>query len=150
MGDTDDSYDGGLFTLDEWPIGNGFEIDDLSYDGIAVDACDLNDETTACRTFEPLMDAGRLYLQLELVNLAFLFQWGAFIFHAVVFKRDWAHPVLVYALPHLAWIMHLMAVISWTAVSEVEFEVSDCSNDDTEWDEALDVCIRSGPVMSIV
>ena len=54
------------------------------------------------------------------------------------------------AFPHLAWVIHLVAIVSWISVSEVKFEMGDCSNDDTEADEAFDVCIKSGPVISLV
>ena len=149
-GDTDNDYTGGLFTIDEWPITTTIDVDDLSYDGISVDICDLNDDTTLCKTFEPLMNSGRLYLQLELVNLAFLFQIAAFLGHVLFFGRDQAHPVLNIAFPHLAWVIHLVAIVSWINQSEVKFEMDDCNNDDTDADEALDVCIKSGPVLSIV
>ena len=122
----------------------------MSYDGIAVDQCDLDDDTTICKTFEPLMNAGRLYLQLELCTLAFMFLQGAFLGYAMFFQRDWAHPILNLAFANLAWIFHLIAIVCWIAYSEVDFDYGDCNNDDTDYDEAYDVCIRSGPVISIL
>jgi len=151
IGSIDDEWTGGLFSLvDDWHIGSGVEISDYSYDGIAVDQCDLDDDTTICKTFEPLMDAGRLYLSLELCTLAFMFLQGAFFAHAIIFSRDWAHPILNLAFAQLGWIMHLVAIVSWIAYSEVDFDYGDCNNDDTDYDEAYDVCIRSGPVISII
>ena len=150
QGDSNDDYTGGLFTIDEYPIGSGIKVDDFSYDGIAVDICDLNDDTTLCKTFEPLMDSGRLYLQVEIVNLFFLFQLAAFLGHVLISGRDMSHPVLNVAFPHLAWIVHLVAIVSWIQLSEVKFEMDDCNNDDTASDEAYDVCIKIGPVLSLV
>lgn len=62
IGSWDESYDGGLFTVSEWPAGGSIEIDHYGWDCIAVDPCDVDDDSTNCKTFEPLMDAGRLYL----------------------------------------------------------------------------------------
>jgi len=35
-------------------------------------------------------------------------------------------------------------------MSEVKFEFGDCENEDTDWDEAWDVCIREAPVLIII
>jgi len=73
----DFSYDGtikgGLFSMEnfEWP-NEDFDVDVYGWDCLAVGPCDQDDDTTICKTFEPLMDAGRLYLQIELANLIFL------------------------------------------------------------------------------
>jgi len=96
------------------------------------------------------MDSGRLYLQVEIVNLFFLFQLAAFLGHVLISGRDMSHPVLNVAFPHLAWIVHLVAIVSWIQLSEVKFEMDDCNNDDTASDEAYDVCIKIGPVLSLV
>jgi len=58
----------------------------------------------------------------------------------------------VYALPHLAWIFHLVAISVWAATSDAKFELGDCENDlfDTDADEAYDVCISAGPPIAIV
>ena len=96
------------------------------------------------------MNAGRLYLQLELVNLVLIFQVIAHLSNAIYLKRDVSHPILVYALPHLAWMLHLIAFICWAVMSKIKFRFEDCDNDeDTDTDEGLDVCIRGGPIISI-
>jgi len=37
----------------------------------------------------------------------------------------------------------------WATTSKVEFEVGDCTNDDVDSDERLDVCITIGPLLMI-
>jgi len=58
----------------------------------------------------------------------------------------------VYALPHLAWIFHLVALSVWAETSPAKFETGDCKNElgDTDSDEAYDVCISAGPVVAII
>lgn len=150
VGTVEDDWDGGILFLEDYDYSPDVNLDYWGYDCLSVDPCDLDDDTTACKTFEPLHDASRLYIQLELVNLILLIQWCVFLFHALCCSREWAHPVLIYAIPHVAWIFHLIAVICWATISEVKFENDDCVNDDTEPDEAYDVCIKEAPILIIV
>ena len=57
----------------------------------------------------------------------------------MIFSREWSHPRLNHALPHLAWCAHLVAVVYWAVVSEVKFEMGDCVNKDTTVTEQLDI-----------
>lgn len=146
----DDSWDGGLFSVADYDINAKVNVDAYGWDCLAVIPCDQDDDTTTCKTFEPLMNAGRLYLQLEVANLVFIFQVTAHLYNILHFKRDISHPVLVHGFAHLAWVIHLVAIICWTVMSRIKFKYDDCSNDDTDPDERYDVCIRAGPIISII
>jgi len=67
----DEDYDGGLFALKDVDTA-GVTVDHYGYECIAVDPCDIDDDTTVCKTFEPLMNAGGLYCMFEIINLMFL------------------------------------------------------------------------------
>lgn len=76
--------------------------------------------------------------------------WGTFFLYSICFNREWGHPILNYALPHLAWVMQFVAVVVWAVMSEVKFaEKGECENDETDPDEALDICATSGPILII-
>jgi len=125
-------------------------VDYYGWDCLAVVPCDMDSDQTSCKTFEPLMDAGRIYLQLEIANLVIIFQVIAHLYNALAEKRDISHPYLVLGFPHLAWVLHLVALVCWVALSKVKFQFKDCDNDeDVDPDEKLDVCIRGGPIISI-
>ena len=150
VGNDDSTYNGGLFSVRNYEVSSEIELDAYSWDCLAAANCDLDDDTTVCKTFEPLYKSGRLYLQLEVANLIVLFCVLAHLFNGIFFKKDISHPILVHALPHLAWIVHLVAIICWAVFAEVKFEMGSCDNDDTDADEKYDVCISLGPVLAII
>lgn len=149
----DEDYSGSLFSVDEI---NGFYVDtpvtieDSGWDCLGKRACELDDDSTFCVTFEPLMDAGRIYLNIEFTVFGFLVLWHNFLVNSILFSREWGHPILIYITPHVAWILHLAAVVCWSVISKVKFERGDCENVDVEPDERLDICIKSGPIIIIV
>jgi len=149
MGNTDEDYDGDLMNVKDFDT-QGVTLDYYGYDCIAVDPCDIDDDTTVCKTFEPLMNAGQLYMMFEIINLVFLLLFVPFLVMKLCYDREVGHPIINHTLPHMAWVFHLIAIICFAAVSNVKFEMGDCSNDDTEPDEAYDVCVREGPVLAIV
>ena len=91
-----------------------------------------------------------MYLHFEVTSLFFVWLLASFLLQALLFSREWAHPILVYGFAHLQWIFQLVTIASWSIFSEVKFEMDDCSNEDVDSDEALDICIRTGPVHSII
>ena len=151
LGDTD--YDGSLYALDSFNViteVGTFELDNYGYSCIAVPECDQNDDLTGCKTFEPLMDASRVYMNVEMAVLIILLTWNSFFLYSIFFKREFGHPMLNHALPHLAWVLQLVAIASWAVMSEVEFKMDDCENDELAADEKADICVTSGPVISVV
>jgi hypothetical protein len=54
-----DDRDGSLFSASEYA-----EVDNYGYDCIAVPKCDEDDDKWDCKTFEPLWEAGIVYLSL--------------------------------------------------------------------------------------
>jgi len=149
QGNIDEDYDGTLLMLKDVDV-SGVNLDYYSWDCMAVAQCDLDDDTTNCKTFEPLMDAGGLYILFEIINMFFLLTWMAFLSYVLCKGREWSHPMIVYSLPNMAWLFHLIAVICWTVISKARFRRGGCDNDDTDADEAYDVCSREGPIMAIV
>ena len=127
----------------------GLNLDYYNWDCLAVEPCDKDDDTTYCKTFEPLMNAGELYILFEVISMFFLLTWVAYLLNALCAGRDLTHPIFVYMVPNMAWILHLIAVISWAAISEAKFKRGGCDNDDTDPDEAYDVCTREGPALAI-
>lgn len=128
----------------------GVELDRWGYDCMSVDPCDIDDDLMECQTFWPLHRAGVTFIHISVVNYILLLQWMMFVINVICFNRHTVHPILVYAFPHLAWFMHLLAIICWAAISEVDYDSGDCVNDDFDPDEQLDICIREGPVLIIV
>jgi hypothetical protein len=54
-------------------------------------------------------------------------------------------------MPHLAWVIHLAAIILWVVVSEVKFsDKGECDNEDQDQDEQADVCATTGPYIAFV
>lgn len=96
------------------------------------------------------MDAGRIYFNMQITVSGLLILWHNFFGYSILYSREWGHPRLNHALPHLAWILHLAAVICWAVVSEVKFEMGECENKDTALDEQLDICIHMGPILAFV
>jgi hypothetical protein len=146
----DGTFNGGLFSVRNFDYDPNIELDAYGWDCLAINPCDADDDTTACKTFEPLYKSGRIYLQMQFANLLCLFCVLATLFNAIFFKKDISHPMLNHALPHLAWIIHLVCIIVWATVGEVKFEMGSCDNDDTDADEKYDVCISLGPVLAII
>ena len=104
----DDDYTGSLYSLNEFNAGyNGqsLVLDRFAFDCIGGRSCEANYDGTFCQTFEPLMDAGRLYLSLEITVIGLTILWQHFFIYAIFFAREWSHPLLNYALPHLAWFL---------------------------------------------
>lgn len=133
-----EEYEGSLYAIDETSLSEGgttYELEHYGWDCIAISDCEADSDTTGCQTFEPLMDAGMLYLKLEIAVIGLLLLWHVFFLYAVCFGREWGHPVLNYVLPHLAWIIQLAAVALWCTMSEVKFERGDCENEDLDGDE---------------
>ena len=148
-----DDYEGSLFSIDSIKSTTSegvFDLDNYGWDCMAVSTCDDDSDKTNCQTFEPLMDAGRLYLRLEIAVIGCLVIWDTFFIYSNLYNREQGHPILNHALPHLAWILQLVAVITWSVLSEVKFERGDCENDDLDPDEQADVCITTGPILMIV
>lgn len=61
----DEEYDGSLFAIDELKDGfegESYDLKSYGWDCMAVGACDADDDSTNCLSFEPLMEAGRVYL----------------------------------------------------------------------------------------
>ena len=149
----DIDFKGSLFAVDEINgiyQGQIIEMERSGWDCLGKRACDVDSDGTYCKTFEPLMDAGRLYLNLEITVFGLLMMWHNFLANSIVFSREWGIPLINYILPHLAWILHLAATICWSVVSKVKFEMGDCDNTDIDADEKLDVCIKAGPIIAIV
>lgn len=147
-----DDQSGSLFAIDDTSFtysGTSYDVDYYGWDCLAEGACDADDDSTICKTFEPLMDSGRFYLSLQVTVICLLLVWHPFLIYSIFFTRESGHPVLNHALPHLAWIVHLGATVMWATTSKVEFEVGDCTNDDVDSDERLDVCITIGPLLMI-
>ena len=149
----DDDYTGSLFAVSEFY--QGYEgttlvLDNYAWDCIAKPGCEINDDGTICNTFEPLMDAGRLYLNIELTVIGLLLLWHDFFVYSICWSRERGHPRLNHILPHLAWILHLAAVVCWSLISEVEFQTGECENENPENGDQLDICISVGPILMIV
>ena len=148
-----DDYTGSLFAIDEVKsVQDGFtyKYENYGWDCIAIGDCDSDDDSTNCKTFEPLYEAGRMYFELELAVVGCLLVFNTFFFYAMMYKREWGMPMLNHALPHLAWMIHLAATVMWVLKSEVKFEMGDCDNGTVDKDEQMDVCIKTGPILMIV
>ena len=150
QGGIDDDWDGRLFYVEDFDLTPEVNLDLFGWDCLSVDPCDVDDDSTNCKTFDPMYIAGESYLHLEVTSLFFVLLLATFLGHALISSREWAHPVVVYGLAHLQWIFQLAAIAGWSSLSEVKFEMDDCSNDDVDSDEAYDICIRAGPVVSIM
>ena len=146
----DDDWDGRINGVEDYDITPQVNIDFYGWDCLSIDPCDVDDDSTDCKSFDPLQLAGWHYLHLEVTSLFFVVLMTAFLFQVLLFSKEWAHPVLVYGFAHLQWIFQLVAIVGWAAMSEVKFEMDDCKNDDVDSDEAYDICIREGPVISII
>ena len=148
-----EDWSGSLFAIKDYTHsynGSTYDIDFYGWDCMAQGACEEYDDSTVCKTFQPLMQAGHIYLSLQITVICLLLVWLTFLVYSIYFSREWGHPVLNHALPHLAWIIHLSAIVTWAQTSKVKFQVGDCENDDVDSDERLDVCITVGPLLMIV
>ena len=150
QGLVDDDWDGRILYIKDYDLSPQVNLDLYGWDCLSVDPCDVDDDSTSCKSFDPLYKAGEAYLHLEVTSLFFVVLLTSFLGQALLFSREWAHPILVYGFAQLQWIFQLVAISSWAGLSEVKFEMDDCSNDDVDSDEAYDICIRAGPVISIV
>ena len=72
-GGFDGTFNGGLFSVRNYEVNSDVELDAFAWDCLSAEQCDIDDDTTNCKTFEPLYKSGRLYLQLEVANLLILF-----------------------------------------------------------------------------
>jgi hypothetical protein len=144
-GSDDLDYHGSLFTIDKIN-----SIPDYNWECLSVPACDADDDKTDCLTYKALHDGGYIYLELQVVNWALILFWMCCVIHLTCFKRDSGHPILNYVYPHLAWIVHLVAIIVWKVITEAKFEDKDeCDNKNFDDDEILEVCTTTGPYIAI-
>jgi len=84
----DDDYDGSLFAvkeIDGFYAGQPTEIESSGWDCLGKRNCHIDEDGTFCKTFEPLMDAARVYLNIELVVFGLLILWHKFLSTALVF-----------------------------------------------------------------
>ena len=119
---------GSLFAIDDTRTTYNlkiYDIDHYGWDCIAQEACEIYSSGTVCKTFEPLMDSGRFYLSLQITVICLLMVWLTFFIYSLFFSREWGHPVINHAMPHIAWIVHLGATVMWATMSKVQFEVAE-------------------------
>jgi hypothetical protein len=143
---SDNEREGGIFTVDK-----ASSVDNLGFDCLAEPACDVDDDSTECLTWDALRKGGMLYFTLQIVNFCLVLMWFGVVYHLFAKVRDWGHPILNYTFPHLAWVVHLIAIIMWSVITKAKFADSgECDNDDVDSDEMLDVCVTVGPYIAIV
>jgi hypothetical protein len=142
--DNEIEYEGSLFSVDK-----ADSIDNYGYDCKAIPSCDADSDNFECLTYDALMKAGIVYVQLEIVNWGLLICWLFTVIHLAVFKRDVGSPILNYMFAHLGWITHLCAILVWILLTEAKFEGKDkCDNNEFDTEEKLDVCATVGPYIA--
>ena len=97
---SDTDYDGSLFTVDRYN-----KVYDYGYDCIRQPECDLDDDSTLCKTFDSLMDAGNMFIQVEVAVLMFNWFWAFNVIYLILFRRDYAYPFTTYLIPQIAWMI---------------------------------------------
>jgi hypothetical protein len=145
QGTEDQEFDGSLFSFDKID-----SVDNFGYDCKSVPACDADDDSFACKTYDALMKGGIVYLQLEILNWGVLVCWMYTVIHLAVFQRDVGHPIMNYVYAHIGWLAHLFAILMWIVLTRAKFASKDeCENDEFDSEEILDVCATVGPYVAL-
>jgi hypothetical protein len=79
-----------------------------------------------------------------------LLSWTYFLAYLLFLNRNIGFRLLNHTLPHLAWIIHLIAICVWFGITEVKLKgKSKCENDGIEIDEKADICATTGPNLAL-
>ena len=142
---SNDHFHGSLFTIDKYN-----SVYDYGYDCVRQPECDKDDDSTLCKTFDRLMDAGSIFIQIEVAVLMFNWFWASSVTYLILFRRDYAWPFATYMLPQIAWIVQLAGLIAWTSISDARYEtIEECDNDHVDPDDPYLVCVTYGPFYAI-